>query len=117
MNLRAHIASLTLLLAVHAAPVAAQEPLKSLPTVPVQGIYYVTDCDHRVLPSQRQIGELTGQSNFSQVYDTRRQLMADIGRACHRAGVERVNLVLQRNTIRAGAPTLLVAQVEPGAGR
>lgn len=113
MNLRTHIASLSLLLAIHAAPVAAQEPMRTLSAIPVQGIYYVADCGHRVLPSQRQVGEWTGQANFSQVYDTRQRLMAEIGRACQRPGAERVNLVLQRDPARDSSPARLVAQVEP----
>lgn len=89
MNARIHIAALLLA----TAPVAAQDPLPSLPTVKAEAVRYVADCDRRVLPSQREVGEWTGQHNFSQVYDTRQRLMAEISRACRRGGIEAIQVV------------------------
>lgn len=85
------------LLAACAAPVAAQEPTPSLATVEVEAARYVADCDRRVLPSQREVGEWTGQHNFSQVYASRQRLMAEIGRACRQDGIEQV-LVVSRTS-------------------
>lgn len=76
-----------------AAPVAAQDPMPSLPTVKAEAVRYVAACDRRSLPSQRDVGEWTGQHNFSQVYATRERLMAEIGRACQRGGIEAVQVV------------------------
>ena len=84
-----------LMLAVIAGPVLAQKPTASLPPVTAQGVLYVADCEDRALPSQREVGEWTGQHNFSQVYATRQRLMAEIGRACQQTGVEQVRVVLQ----------------------
>ena len=78
-----------------AAPVAAQKPAASLPPVTAQGVLYVADCEDRALPSQRAVGEWTGQHNFSQVYATRQRLMAEIGRACQQTGVEQVRVVME----------------------
>lgn len=82
-------------LAVCAAPAAAQEVPRSLPPVQVEAeaVRFVVDCDHRQLPSQREVGEWTGQRNFSQVYATRARLMGEVGRDCRRSGVEQVRLV------------------------
>src|SRR4051794_9728413 len=91
MNSRSYIAGL--ISAIIASPVAAQEPPRSLPTVEVEAVVYVADCGHRALPSQRQVGEWTGQHNFSQVYATRQQLMAGIGRACRKDGIEQVQVL------------------------
>lgn len=82
----------TLVFATVIAPVAAQEPIQ-LPTVKAEAIRYVADCDHRVLPTQREVGEWTGQHNFAQVYNTRQRLMAGISRVCQKPGVEHVQLV------------------------
>lgn len=76
------------------APAAIAGEAQSLPQV--QAVQYVFDCRApRALPSQREVGEWTGQYNFAQVYDTRRKLMATVARACNKAGIERVNLVMQ----------------------
>lgn len=91
MNTKIIIASTCLLVS---AAASAQEPA-TLPAVQAQGVLQVFDCGARALPSQRQVGEWTGQHNFSQVYDTRQRLMADIGRACRRDGIERVLLVAE----------------------
>ena len=48
------------------------------------------DCSAPVLPSQRAVGELTGQNNLTQVYATRTRLMAEVKRACQRSGTMRV---------------------------
>ena len=82
-----------LVLAVIAGPVLAQKPAASLPPVTAQGVLYVADCEERTLPSQREVGEWTGQHNFGQVYATRQRLMAEIGRACQQTGVEQVRVV------------------------
>ncbi len=91
MNSRSYIAGLVF--AIIASPVAAQEPPRSLPTVEVEAVVYVADCAERSLPSQRQVGEWTGQDNFSQVYATRQQLMAGIGRACRKDGIGQVRVL------------------------
>ena len=87
--------SAALVLAAIAAPAAAQKPTPSLPPVTAQAVLYVADCQQRALPSQREVGEWTGQHNFSQVYATRQRLMSEIGRACQQSGVEQVRVVLQ----------------------
>ena len=91
MNSRSYIAALAI--TILAGPVVAQEPPRSLPTVEVEAIVYVADCADRSLPSQGQVGEWTGQDNFSQVYATRQQLMAGIGRACRKEGIGQVHVV------------------------
>ena len=91
MNSRSYIAALAF--AIIASPVAAQEPPRSLPTVRVEAVVYVADCGHRMLPSQRQVGEWTGQRNFSQVYASRQQLMAQVGRLCRKDGIGQVHVV------------------------
>ncbi|QNP41965.1 hypothetical protein [Lysobacter solisilvae (ex Woo and Kim 2020)] len=98
-----------MLLAAVAAPVAAQKPMPSLPPVQAQAVLYVADCEERALPSQREVGEWTGQHNFSQVYATRQRLMGEIGRACQKDGIEQVRVVLQATA----AATELVAMAEP----
>lgn len=95
MNAKLFFASL-FLIAVDApgcAPAAIAGEAQSLPQV--QAVQYVFDCRVRALPSQREVGEWTGQYNFAQVYATRQRLMAEVGRACNKVGVERVNLVMQ----------------------
>ena len=52
------------------------------------------DCAHPTLPSQREVGELLGQWNFSQVYDSRLSLMGEMHRACRRNHVETLTLVI-----------------------
>lgn len=95
MNAHLFFAGL-LLIAVEAAgcaPAATAGETQSLPQV--QAVQYVFDCQVRALPSQRQVGEWTGQHNFSQVYATRQKLMAEVARACNKTGIERVNVVMQ----------------------
>ncbi|MFT3763765.1 MAG: hypothetical protein QM761_14385 [Pseudoxanthomonas sp.] len=76
------------------APAALAGEAQSLPQV--QAVQYVFDCAApRVLPSQREVGEWTGQHNFAQVYQTRQKLMAEVARACNKSGVARVQLVRQ----------------------
>lgn len=101
--------SAALVLAAIAAPVAAQKATPSLPPVTAQAVLYVADCQQRALPTQREVGEWTGQHNFSQVYATRQRLMSEIGRACQQTGVEQVRVVLQA---RAPAARELVAVVD-----
>ena len=77
------------------APAAVAGETQSLPRA--QAVQHVFDCQaKRALPSQREIGEWAGQHNFTQAYDTRRKLMAVVGRACLKAGVRQVRLVRDR---------------------
>jgi hypothetical protein len=87
MNTAIRIAAV---LATVAAPAFAQD---SLP--PIQVAPYVANCERPSLPTQRQVGEWTGLQNFGQVYAARERLMADIGRACQRPGVDRVKVVIE----------------------
>ena len=92
-----------------AEPPVAESATPTLPAVKAEVILHVSDCDERVLPSQREVGEWTGQHNFSQVYATRQRLMGDIGRACQQAGIEQVHVIAQ---VRADASMQLVAVVD-----
>jgi hypothetical protein len=74
---------------------------------PVGEASIVVDCAKPALPSQREVGETTGQYNFSQVYATRARLMSEARRACQREGVTRVRLVMAPP---AREPTRAVAQ-------
>ena len=68
----------------------------------------MVDCVKPALPSQREVGEMTGQYNFSQVYATRARLMSEARRACQREGITRVRLVMEpraRETTRTVAQT------------
>ena len=77
------------------APAAFAGEAQPLPQV--QAVQYVFDCTApRALPSQREVGEWTGQHNFAQVYETRQKLMAEVARACNRAGIEQVQLVREQ---------------------
>lgn len=69
--------------------IAAEPPL--LPAV--KAVLYTVDCVDRAPPSQREVGDWTGQYNLGQVYDTRARLMGDVARACQRPGVGAVQLV------------------------
>lgn len=90
MNRRIRFAAA--LLAVCAAPAFAQQGATTLPSVRVTR--FVADCSSPRLPSQREVGEWTGLHNFGQVYAAREHLMAEIGRACRRRGVGRVQVVM-----------------------
>ncbi|MET0892686.1 MAG: hypothetical protein ABWY01_03855 [Pseudoxanthomonas sp.] len=68
------------------------------PTLTANGLVF--DCSAPAQPSQRQVGELTGQANFSQVYATRARVVGDVRRACNREGIIRV--VVQRPSQQAG---------------
>ena len=104
MNTRSRIASLMLaaFVAAFVAPVAAQEPTRSLPTVRAEAVLHVFDCSKRSLPSQREVGEWTGQHNFGQVYDTRKRLMVEVGRNCQKSGIERVQVVSRPESAARG---------------
>ena len=78
-------AAMLIVIAIASTPTVAEQA--SSPTASL-----VIDCAHPALPSQREVGELLGQDNFSQVYDSRRALMAETHRACHRAGVRHARL-------------------------
>ena len=84
-------AAAALLVAGLAAPTAAPASPPLLP--PVQATLYAFDCVERVPPTQREVGEWTGQHNLGQVYATRQRLMSDVARACLRPGVGEVLLV------------------------
>lgn len=108
----------TLLLMSAAFSVSAQEPeATTLRGVKAQPIQHVFDCGRRTLPTQRQVGEWTGQHNFSQVYATRARLMGDVARYCKKPGVEQVNLVFERQPARTSRQQpRWVASVDTGAG-
>jgi len=94
MNAKPIIALLTIQ-AIACAPAAFASDVQSLPQV--QAVQYVFDCaGPRTLPSQRQVGEWTGQHNVTQIYQTRQKLMAEVARSCNRAGIEQVHLVLEQ---------------------
>lgn len=96
MNRRIRFA--TALVAVCVAPAFAQDldGATTLPSVRVT-TQFVADCAHPNLPTQRQVGEWTGLHNLGQVYAARERLMAEIGRACQRPGVGRVQVVMHPN--------------------
>lgn len=92
MNLR-HLAAALVLFSATLGNAQAQQAPRALP--PVQAVQVVVECQSpQRLPTQAQVGDWTGQHNFSQVYATRTRLVADIHRACRRPGIEQVQLVL-----------------------
>lgn len=97
-------ASLCLLLA---ASFAALDAEASEPEARQTGI--MIDCARPALPGQREVGELTGQANFSQVYVTRARLMAEVRRACQRPGITRVMLQPRTGTDTSGLAIRLPA--------
>lgn len=82
-------AALLIAVAVASTPAAAGQP-----AAPAANI--VIDCANFAPPSQRQVGELLGQDNFSQIYDSRRALMAEAHRACHRKGARYARLMREK---------------------
>lgn len=82
------------------AVVIASFPISSVPAAAEQPAVATTDividCASFALPSQRQVGELLGQHNLSQVYDSRRTLMAEAHRACHRKGARYARLAPEK---------------------
>ncbi len=100
MNTHTHMIGTVLLVAAAAAfapaPIDAREP-----AAPASAERIVIDCERQVRPRQRQIAELSGQSNLGQVYSTRERTMAEVRRACRREGIARVLLVpaVPRNVI------------------
>lgn len=101
MNIRIRIALLSALASLGIAPVHASEVSGRQSSV-------VIDCANPALPSQREVGEMTGQSNFGQVYATRARLMSEARRACQRDGISRVRLVMAapaQEPVRAVAQT------------
>jgi hypothetical protein len=87
MNTSTRLALLSLFASFGIASVHATE-------APIGQAALVIDCAKPALPSQREVGEMTGQYNFGQVYATRVRLMAEARRACQREGVTRVRLVM-----------------------
>lgn len=82
------------LLLATASAVAGEPPVTEV--APIRAAALLSfQCEARVLPTQREVGEALGQNNFSQVYASRARLMSEVGRACQRRGVERVDVVLQ----------------------
>lgn len=71
-------------------------------------------CEARALPPQRAVGEALGQYNFSQVYDSRARLMSEVGRACQRQGVERVDVVLRPMAAPRHDGRYIAMQATPG---
>lgn len=90
MNTRTHVASLSLLFL---ASFGLTEARAAESLIGHPGI--VVNCANPTLPSQREVGEMMGQYNFSQVYATRVRLMAEARRACHRDNATQVRLVLE----------------------
>lgn len=101
MNTRTHLAILSLSALLGVASAYATEAPIGEPSI-------VIDCAKPALPSQREVGEMTGQHNFSQVYATRARLMSEAHRACQREGVARVRLVMVPSAARE--PTRTVAR-------
>ncbi|OHC51126.1 MAG: hypothetical protein A2211_08925 [Rhodanobacter sp. RIFOXYA1_FULL_67_6] len=91
MNRRIRFAAA--LLAACTAPAFAQQGATTLSSVRVTR--FVADCTSPRLPTQRQAGAWTGLHNLGQVYAARERLMAGIGRACQRHGVDRVQVVMR----------------------
>lgn len=77
-----------------ATPLVAAENVRAAPPI-------VVDCARRALPSQRQVGEILGQANFSQVYASRARVMAEVGRACRKPEARHVRLVREEKVQRA----------------
>jgi hypothetical protein len=100
MNTRTYLALLSLFGSFGVASVHATEATAGEPAI-------VVDCAKPALPSQREVGEMTGQNNYSQVYATRARLMSEVRRACQREGITRVQLVMAP---RAREPARMVAQ-------
>lgn len=102
------------------APAAiAGDVAQSLPQV--RAVRYVFDCQTpHALPSQRQVGEWTGQRNFSQVYASRQQLMAQVGRLCRKDGIGQVHVVstaaLGTRDVYAGAASPAVREWPEATG-
>ncbi|GAB3746329.1 hypothetical protein [Lysobacter olei] len=82
------------LLVASASALSAEPPVTEV--APIRAAALLTfQCEARVLPKQRDVGEALGQYNFSQIYASRARLMSEVGRACQRSGVERVDVVMQ----------------------
>lgn len=105
------VLSAALLAAQAFVPVPAAHAGQPTTLPPVQAVRYLVDCSApRSLPSQREVGEWTGEHNFYRVFQIRARLMTDVTRACRKPGIERVQLVHQataapghgRETILAG---------------
>lgn len=102
MNAHTAIASLALL-------AAALAPSTSIAGEASAGVAIVIDCARPALPSQREVGQMLEQSNFSQVYASRARLMAEARRACQRARVAHVRVVREAPPSRE--PALARARV------
>ena len=86
-------------LAAVVAPAIASE------TTP-DAVTLVVDCGHRALPSQREVGDWSGERNFGQAYAARQRLVAKIMHACRRSGIEQVQLTLRAPDAERGTPLL-----------
>lgn len=104
---------LTGLLLVTAGALAGEPPVTEV--APIRAAALLSfQCEARALPMQREVGEALGQYNFSQVYDSRARLMSEVGRACQRRGVERVDVVLQPMAVPPLDVRYLAMQTAPG---
>lgn len=83
-----NVLACALLLAATTAVAGTPAPTSAPVPAPAPALSF--DCAVPVLPSQRAVGELTGQNNVAQVYATRTRLMAEVKRACQRSGTTRV---------------------------
>lgn len=96
MNLRTRFVLPSLLAVLAPLGVAPADAAEA----PVGAPGIVIDCARPSLPSQRSVGEMTGQHNFGQVYATRTRLMAEVRRACERAGTTRVLVIHSQHSDR-----------------
>ena len=62
------------------------------------------ECQSLHRPTQREVGEWTGQHNFAQVYETRARLMGQLIQACRRSGAAQVKVVLEQDAPHARRP-------------
>lgn len=107
MNLRTPVLT-SLALSLVALSVSAAE------TRPLRLTEIIVDCNARTLPSQSDVSNLLGIDNFSEAYAARTRLMAEVGRACKKAGSQQVRVALDSSKVTAGRRDL--ARVD-GAGR
>ncbi|KRD72484.1 hypothetical protein [Lysobacter sp. Root983] len=86
------VLSLAAALALAVLPAAATPP---------QDATLLIDCARPALPDQQAVARLTGIDNLGQAYAVRARLMVDVGRACRRAGAQRVSIVLAPQAVDA----------------
>lgn len=103
MNIRNTLAA-ALILSAAAAPVFAGDAATGT-------VRIVVDCAHVTLPSQSQVGELLGLSNFSQIYAARAALVSEAQGACMRSHARQVALI---RAVPAGKDIQLAANAPRG---